>query len=99
MVYCVDIDGTLCSASEHDPDYIRSMPFNDRIKKINLLYDARHTIILHTGRHWNYLRHTVNQLEKWGVKYHSLVMGKPPADIYVDDRAIDDIAFFEGQHD
>ena len=31
---------------------------------------------------------TKNQLKKWGVKYHKLIMGKPSYDIFVDDKAL-----------
>ncbi len=37
---------------------------------------------------------TEAQLEKWGVKYHSLFFGKPRAAIYVDDRGVNDEEFF-----
>lgn len=98
MVYCIDIDGTICSQTE--PPYDRPpVPFFDRIRKVNCLYEEGHTVILHTGRHWNHLHITLNQLAQWGVKYHTLTMGKPVADIYVDDRAIDDIDFFERMRD
>ena len=97
MVYCLDIDGTICNAVQVS-EYGNSKPYIDRIRKVNLLYNEGHTIIFHTGRHWNDLNITLTQLEKWGVKYHALVMGKPVADVYIDDRAIDDISFFERQN-
>jgi hypothetical protein len=34
------------------------------------------------------------QLELWGCKYHELIMGKPSADYYIDDKAIKDNDFF-----
>ena len=34
------------------------------------------------------------QLLQWGCKYHQLILGKPSADIYIDDRAIKDTDFF-----
>ena len=37
---------------------------------------------------------TLNQLEEWNVKYHELILGKPNADVYVDDKAINDLDFF-----
>ena len=30
---------------------------------------------------------TKNQLKKWKVKYHHLIMGKPSYDLFVDDKA------------
>ena len=29
---------------------------------------------------------TENQLKKWKVKYHNLILGKPSFDIYIDDK-------------
>ena len=29
---------------------------------------------------------TEKQLEKWGVKYHELLFGKPHADVFIDDK-------------
>ena len=37
---------------------------------------------------------TKQQLEKWGVKYHKLFLGKPSGDIYIDDKGIKDEDFF-----
>jgi len=31
---------------------------------------------------------TKGQLASWGIKYHSLQLGKPAADYYVDDKAV-----------
>ena len=31
---------------------------------------------------------TKNQLKKWGIKHHYLIMGKPSFDILIDDKAI-----------
>ncbi len=30
---------------------------------------------------------TNNQLVKWGVKFHKLIMGKPEYDLFIDDKA------------
>lgn len=37
---------------------------------------------------------TEEQLEEWGVKYHSLYFGKPRASTYIDDRGWNDSEFF-----
>ena len=34
------------------------------------------------------------QLDIWGCKYHELLMGKPHADIFIDDKACPDTVFF-----
>ena len=94
-IYCFDIDDTICTTS--GTDYSNSIPIENRIKKINSLYDAGSTIKLYTARgsktgiEWRAL--TEMQLKSWGVKYHELHMGKPFADIYIDDKAIKDSDF------
>jgi hypothetical protein len=37
---------------------------------------------------------TKMQLGIWGCKYHELVLGKPSADYYIDDKAIESNEFF-----
>ncbi len=90
MIYCFDIDGTLCTNT--DGAYERAKPFPNVIDQVNALYDAGNHIVLYTARgsttgiDWREL--TGNQLRLWEVKYHKLIFGKPSADVYVDDKAI-----------
>jgi intein-encoded DNA endonuclease-like protein len=42
-----------------------------------------------------YYKFTKDQLEKWGVKYHKLIMGKPSGDIYIDDKGVYANDFFK----
>ena len=49
--------------------------------KIKLFYTARGST---TGIDWK--EQTISQLKSWGVKYHELYLGKPTADVYVDDK-------------
>jgi hypothetical protein len=89
MIYCFDIDGTLCSNT--NGDYGQAKPFHERIVKVKSLYKAGHTIKLFTARgsttgtDWRKL--TERQMLEWNVTYHELIMGKPEADVYVDDKA------------
>lgn len=97
MVLCFDIDGVICSRT--DGAYEKAQPFHSAIQRINRLYDEGHTIKYFTarggttGRDWTDF--TRKQLEDWGVKYHQLIMGKPPADYYVDDKSIDLVDLLE----
>ena len=91
MIYVFDLDGTLCDT--RGKDYAGSVPILDRIERVNKLHDIGHTIIIDTargsgsGEDWH--GRTSQQLASWGVQYHELRAGiKPPADIYIDDRAI-----------
>lgn len=96
MIYCFDIDGTLCDNTYGD--YEVAKPFPARIAKINALYEAGHTILLQTARgsttgiDWRTV--TERQMQVWGVKYHALFFGKPTADFYIDDRAVSDLQWF-----
>ena len=89
MIYCFDIDGTLCTKT--DGAYEEAEPFPDRIAVVNALHAAGHTIKLFTARgsttgiNWRDI--TEMQLREWNVCYHILIMGKPEADIFIDDKA------------
>ena len=107
-VYVIDIDGTICDKPEcrEDGDYETSVPNLDRIEKINNLYDEGHTIKYFTARGMGrsldnpdlaneiFYELTKNQLDSWGCKYHKLILGKPSADYYIDDKGINDNDFF-----
>lgn len=94
-IFCFDIDDTICRTS--GLDYEASIPIFERIAKINILYDQGHTIKFLTARgsktgiDWTEV--TKLQLQKWGVKYHELHLGKPFADYYIDDKGISDQDF------
>jgi hydroxymethylpyrimidine pyrophosphatase-like HAD family hydrolase len=88
-VYCFDVDDTILFSEIDDAGEYNLTGKNERlIFEINRLYDNGCTIIIYTGRHWNHLQITIDQLQKVGVKYHTVVCGKPVADIYIDDRAV-----------
>lgn len=85
----IDIDGTICT---QEKDYAEAKPIWEMIDKVNHKYDEGYTICFYTargsgtGKDWTAV--TLQQLAMWKVKYHSLKFGKPPATLYVDDRAI-----------
>ena len=89
MTYCFDIDGTLCTNT--NGAYETAEPYQGRIAHLNRLFDAGHTVKLFTARgsttgiDWRGL--TERQMADWGVRYHELILGKPEADVYIDDRA------------
>tara|TARA_Y100000034_G_C6611135_1_gene266154 strand:- start:61 stop:381 length:321 start_codon:yes stop_codon:yes gene_type:complete len=104
MTYVVDIDGTICTQS--NPDYENAIPIQENIDKVNELYNDGHQIIYNTARgmgrtnndqvaaHTLLYEMTRKQLDKWGVKYHMLFLGKPAGDVYIDDKAIRADDFF-----
>ncbi|MDG1689763.1 MAG: HAD hydrolase family protein [Flavobacteriales bacterium] len=98
MVYCFDLDGTLCNTDGNN--YKDSTPKKDRIEIVNTLYDEGHTILVDTARGCvsgkNYFFFTMEQLKSWGVKFHTLRTGvKFGADIFIDDKGIKDHLFFK----
>ena len=102
--YVFDIDGTLCTLT--DGEYDKAEPLQERISKLNNLYDEGHTVILHTargmGRNNNdtvkaileFYDFTKLQLSQWDIKYHHLFLGKPAGDYYIDDKGVNDGDFF-----
>lgn len=92
MIYCFDLDGTICSKVEKS-EYHLAKPNNVAVKEINRLYSNGDKIIIMTARgsvsKKDYTDLTKRQLKEWGVNYHELIMNaKPHADLFIDDRAI-----------
>tara|TARA_Y100000296_G_scaffold66587_1_gene78727 strand:+ start:120 stop:461 length:342 start_codon:yes stop_codon:yes gene_type:complete len=110
MIYVFDIDGTICTKAV-DFDYDSSKPIKERISVINKLYDQGNTIIFQTARGMGRFKNdaqkaidtfydmTTSQLDEWGVKHHQLFLGKPAGDIYVDDKGVRDMNFFDAMKD
>jgi FMN phosphatase YigB (HAD superfamily) len=103
MIYVFDLDNTLCDTqkkSDGNWDYINAKPFEDRIKKVNTLYDDGNYIIVETARGCiskkNWYEQTYNQLINFGLKFHELRTGvKFNADYFIDDKAINSETFFK----
>ena len=68
MIYCFDIDGTICTNT--NGDYPNAIPYPNIIKKVNELYDQGNEIILNTARgattgiDWR--KETEVQMKAWG---------------------------------
>lgn len=90
MIFCFDIDGTLCDTE--GSDYINSVPRQDIIDEVNRLFSEGHYIKIFTARGatsgMDLRAITASQLRWWGVNYHELIMGKPHADVFVDDKVV-----------
>jgi len=83
----IDLDGTILEEKDQQ-ERLRAAPVPGAVEAVNTLYEMGHTIIIYTARTYRELELTLNQLKRFGVKYHHLVLGKPVADIFVDDRAV-----------
>ena len=98
MKYCFDLDGTICDTplrpDDNKPGYLESTPYSFMVDQVNRLFDEGHKIIIMTARgrgsgiDWTQL--TIEQLDRWGVKYHELepMFHKPTADLFIDDKGI-----------
>ena len=98
MKYCFDLDGTICDTplrpDDNKPGYLESTPYPFMVDQVNRLFDEGHKIIIMTARgrgsgiDWTQL--TIEQLDRWGVKYHELepMFHKPTADLFIDDKGI-----------
>jgi len=107
---CFDLDNTLVSYPSIPGDYSTVKPIQKNIDLLNYLKKQGHEIIIHTARRMKTHNHnigkvikdiariTLDTLESFQIEYDELIFGKPIADIYIDDRAINpyinDISFF-----
>jgi len=97
---CFDLDNTLVTYPTVPGDYSTVKPIEKNIKLLNNLKNDGHEIIIHTARrmltHKNNIGKvikdiglvTFENLEKFNIQYDELIFGKPIADIYIDDRAL-----------
>jgi hypothetical protein len=96
-IICFDLDGVICKTFGNN--YVKSRPIKNNIKFINKLYEKGYTIKIFTARFMGRSNENVNlakqkgykltrmQLNKWELKYHYLLMGKPSYDLFIDDKA------------
>lgn len=96
-IICFDLDGVICQTIGNN--YIKSKPIKNNIRFINKLYKEGYIIKIFTARFMGRSKENVNlakkrglrltktQLNKWNLKYHYLLMGKPSFDLFVDDKA------------
>jgi len=110
MRYCIDIDGTICTPTvgrdyhKAEPWQDRIKVLNKLYDDGNyIIYFTARAMVRFSD-----LPHSVasvkakevlfeltdKQLKDWGCKYHELIMGKPHADYFIDDKAWPDKVFF-----
>ena len=109
--YCVDIDGTICSPTvgrdyhKAKPWKDRIKVLNKLYDEGNyIIYftaramgrvaDLPHSVPSVKAKEVLF-ELTKQQLEEWGVKYNELIMGKPHADYFIDDKGVKDEDFFK----
>ncbi len=96
---CFDIDGVICTLTKNN-NYKKSKPIKKNIVFINNLYDQGYKITLFTARYMGRYKNnrvkaekkikklTIEQLDKWKLKYDQVFFGKPSYDIMVDDKSL-----------
>ncbi len=87
--YFIDLDNTLCTTI--NSAYNDSKPIIERINYVNELKKQGNHITIWTARGStsgkDHTDLTKQQLDKWGVNYDNLIIGKPNYDIYIDDKS------------
>lgn len=98
--FCFDLDNTLVSYPEIKGDYSSVKPIERNINYLKFLHNQGHEIIIHTARRMkthggsvgklqaDIGRITFDTLEKFEIPYDEIYFGKPYADFYIDDLAI-----------
>jgi hypothetical protein len=83
----VDLDGVLCSEEMfHDRPLAEPLPgAQDALRELRA---AGYVVVIYTARGWGEYRMTERWLADHGFEYDGLHMGKPVADLWIDDRAI-----------
>lgn len=99
MIFCFDIDNTICERKLGDKTYATVEPFPEAIETLRWLKSEGHTIILNTGRHMKTCagnqgkafalqgKTLLDWLDKHQIPYDELWWSKPHADLIVDDAS------------
>ena len=77
--YLIDIDGTICDdiPNEEPERMATAAVYPDALKTLNSWYDEGHIIFFFTSRTEAHREVTEEWLQKFGFKYHGMLMGKP----------------------
>ncbi len=77
--FLIDIDGTICDdIPNEEPERMGTvLPYPDALTICNKWYDEGHIITFFTSRTEEHREITVQWLQKYGFKYHGLLVGKP----------------------
>jgi capsule biosynthesis phosphatase len=107
---CFDLDNTLVTYPEIPGDYSTVKPIKKMIDLLTFFKKSGHEIIIYTARRMDTHKHNIGKvikdiaivtfttLENFGIQYDEIIFGKPIADIYIDDHALNpyynDISLF-----
>ena len=97
---CFDLDNTLVTHPTIPGDYSSVLPIQRNIDYLKLLKSLDHTIIIYTARRMKTHKGNVGaiiadigkvtfeSLDKFGIPYDEIHFGKPYANFYIDDLAV-----------
>jgi len=97
---CFDLDNTLVTFPKVDGDYSTVEPIQENISLLKFLYNMGHHIIIYTARRMRTHNGDVEKaiedigevteakIHEFGIPYHELIYGKPYAQYYIDDLAL-----------
>jgi capsule biosynthesis phosphatase len=100
MRVCFDLDNTLVSYPVVPGDYSTVLPIKRVVDLLLFFKRQGHEIIIYTARRMathgsnvgrvmkDIAMVTFETLDRFGIPYDEIIFGKPIADIYIDDRAI-----------
>jgi len=100
MRICFDLDNTLVTYPAVPGDYTTVKPIERMVSYVKRLRCDGHVVIIYTARrmatHGSNVgaalkdigKITFDTLEKFGIEYDEIIFGKPIADVYIDDRAV-----------
>jgi capsule biosynthesis phosphatase len=100
MRICFDFDNTLVTFPKINGDYSSVEPIKENIEYLKYLKKFNNTIIIYTARRMRSTggnigkvnadigKITFDTLDKFNIPYDELYFGKPYADVYIDDLAI-----------
>lgn len=86
MRISIDLDGVLAQGESNWPNYLYCVPVKGAVNALRELRRLGIWIIIHTARCTEDRIVTAEWLNWHGFVYDELVMGKPVADIYLDDK-------------
>lgn len=105
--FCFDLDNTLVTYPKTKGDYSTVQAIQKNINLLNFLHSLGHTIIIHTARRMkthggnvgrvvsDIAEVTLDTLKKFNINFDEIYFGKPHADFYIDDLAVN--AFYDIQ--
>ena len=100
MRICIDMDGTICETRAPKQSYLDVAPKPGAIEILKKLKSEGHYIIIYSSRHMATCNNNIGQIiakqapifyewfKKYGIEYDELIFGKPLADVYIDDKAL-----------